>query len=267
MEARNRRFELAGVRGISDVLLSKLWKRFRDEPDLLEQAPSKDTFYRDAVRESKSFGQALPLTLRDDETFQWFCSRPQDVLVYLCSKSPKFNALVDKSFGRSPELVISYDEITPGNVLRPDNKREYYIFSASFKDFGSEIASKACLWMPFAILRSSVIKKVNGGLSRCLRDLLLSAFGFVGKTDGMQHGIVLQLPSGPRAVVVRVSNNLADEAALSNALGLKGASGLLPCCKCTNIVKRGTKRKANPHVHDITCHDPTLFHARTDEHC
>jgi hypothetical protein len=270
------RLELAGVDGISNVLLCKLWKRFKESPELINDVPSRYTMQRDILREFRRFGQTilLPVIVNGQKTqFTWHCTRPQDVLKYLCEKSTTFAHFLDSKLDRTEpaQMIISYDEITGGNVLRPDNKRKFVVFSCSIKCFGTSLASKSCLWMPFAVLRSAVVKGVRGGLSRCKRDLLRTAFGLKHKIpsgDGLQDGFVLSLPSGPRLVTVHISNNLADEAALSTALGFKGASGLLPCLGCKNIVMRGSKRqRASTRVHEVSCADPKLFDERTDADC
>jgi hypothetical protein len=198
------RLKLAGVDGISNVLLCKLWKGFKESPEVLNDVPSRFHLQRDILREFLKFGQTitLPVTANGQTTkFSWHCTRPQDVLKYLCDKSATFAHFLDSKLNRSEtaKMIISYDEITGGNVLRPDNKRKFVVFSCSFKCFGTSLASKSCLWMPFAILRSTVVKGVKGGLSRCKRDLLRTAFGLKNKIpsgDGLQDGFILSLPSG-----------------------------------------------------------------------
>ena len=135
-------------------------------------------------------------------------------------------------------VILAHDEITPGAVLRPDNARKFVSFYFSFCEFGDVSIRYELGWFHLAVLRSSVIDKVDGGMSAALRHLLRALLMDAGSLSG---GVVLPLESGPTMLFARLKNHLGDEAALSHGLSSKTASGLRPCIKCANVLKKNTQ--------------------------
>ena len=85
--------------------------------------------------------------------------------------------------------------------------------------------------MPVAVLRTAICKDIAGGFSQA-----------IGKAvDASKHsftvGVTIVLPAvGAVSFRVNFSINFADEAALKSATDFKGASGVLPCMKCKNVM-------------------------------
>ena len=92
---------------------------------------------------------------------------------------------------QSPWKMIWYfDELTPGNVLRQDNKRKAMAVYISFAELGTSLLCRSEFWMTIAVARCSMIREVPGGWSRMLRDLVRAAF--IGE-ETFHSGILVHL--------------------------------------------------------------------------
>ena len=160
-------------------------------------------------------------------------------------------------------LVVAHDEITPGNVLRPDNARKFTSFYFTFAEFGDFAVRHESVWFHVGVLRSTVVKEVIGGLSCALR-LLLRAFTM--ESHGFTDGVLLPLDSGPTLLFAKLRIHLGDEAALSQGLSIKGASGIRPCLKCCNVLKKdsGLAHRRPLDLVEVSCSDTSRFVQNTD---
>ena len=59
-------------------------------------------------------------------------------------------------------LILYLDEATPGNVLRLDNQRKVLLWYAGFLEMGPFLRSEHA-WLPVAVVRTSLLKTVQGG--------------------------------------------------------------------------------------------------------
>ncbi len=105
----------------------------------------------------------------------------RDISMQSCAKHPS-------SFQRPWNLVLYLDEITPGNVLRPDNKRKITAFYASLLEFDDFLRYEAA-WMTLGTLRTGVVKNIKGGMSNVVRQLLRAMF--LGATSLSHGGLAL----------------------------------------------------------------------------
>ncbi len=87
---------------------------------------------------------------------------------------------------------------------------------------------------------------MEGGWARCLRafleHILLDPCGLA------TGGVPLSLDDGPVMLFARLSNVLADGEGLMKGFDWKGASGLKPCVKHNNVVKK-VGRTSQYHKH------------------
>ena len=134
------------------------------------------------------------------------------------------------SVGRPWRIVLYADEITPGNVLRPGNPRKIWGIYWSIVEFGATCLSGELGWHTLCCIRSQRVKDLS---LTCIVRHLLKTF------EPFEIGVVLT--SVTRLVVARVAIALADEAALKNMFEFKGASGILPCPFCSNVVLRSSE--------------------------
>ena len=196
-------------------------------------------------------GQAIIVALRWKETGSSLRT-PQ--------VSPALSRLFEKGPSSTPDrpwhLIISHDEVTPGALLRPDNRRKFSAFYCSFVELGAEALRWEVAWFPMAVLRSAD----DIVLTVALRLLL------TWLAERLLPGIILPLQGGPTYLFARIAIHLADEAALKSGLSVKGASGIRPCLRCGNILKKHSDLSSRrPGLFEITETGTSRFVAVTDE--
>lgn len=159
--------------------------------------------------------------------------------------------------------VVYLDEVTPGNVLRPDNRRKFWAVYLGVKEFPPTALYREQFWLPLAILRTSVAHEVRGGISYCFRALLNSVL--LAPCQLADIGVAVDLGSGPRLVRLEVKHILADEAALKAVWSSKGAAGVRPCMLCRNVVAlRSNIVEGQDYLVDVSCSNTAKFHESTD---
>ena len=70
--------------------------------------------------------------------------------IHPCNQSTKWN------------LIVYYDEVVLGNVLRRQNNRKLCVFYFSYLEFGQALLSKEDLWIPLAVIRSNKVTELGG---------------------------------------------------------------------------------------------------------
>ena len=267
MQAKRQRIQsIAGLGGVTDDALRKLVQKIKDEPELLDDLSSRQSIGDATLAIFDSLGQTDELT-RD---FTWHHVSPQKLLQHLISESRSFAETVLRKMQTCPNthanpwhIVLYVDEITPGNVLRPDNRRKLHAFYYSFKELGREILCHAEAWLPVAVLRNVICKEVSGKLSAAMR-ILLRRF-FVGPQAFHNAGVVLNLPGAPTVFFAQLGNILGDESALKSIWSSKGAAGLLPCILCKNICTHGLQaHDASGYLQDLSCREVASLDLASD---
>jgi len=198
----------------------------------------------DAVEE-----EVVKLPLSEGGEFLWPVVLPHSWLT-AASKTSGLGEILAAALRTTPSsvaepwrLVLYQDEITPGNPLRPDNKRKISAFYASFCELGQALCCEDS-WFFLGAIRSSVAKTVQGGMSGVVRFLLramflgprslkLSPHDLGGDAD--KRGFAAALADGT-IVFVKFHRLLCDEGAGKAVWSVKGASGLRPCMHCKNVV-------------------------------
>lgn len=140
-------------------------------------------------------------------------------------------------------ILIYSDEISPGNALRHDPTRKVQIIYWTIKQGGGLGVDQ--LWWTLGICRSNVMSDLKGGMSCYVRKALEL---FVTPTD-CRSGIQFEIDGACIIKFFRFAMYIADEAALKETFGFKGASGLLICPLCANVVA---------HSSDLQTHNPNL---------
>ena len=104
-------------------------------------------------------------------TFKWPLVHCRNGLPHALSNCPGFKHRFLEALAARPSsaaspwrLVLYIDEITPGNVLRPDNKRKDTAFYSSFCELGGFLRKEEA-WLLAGVLRSDVVKNISGGIS------------------------------------------------------------------------------------------------------
>jgi hypothetical protein len=267
---RRRLQDLIGIGGVSDNALTDILGKLRQTPiegPVCRQACNRAA--QDSIRDSVE-SDDLPLV--DGGSFSWKYLSPQRLLRKYIDRSPALASEFRQALRTHPNtcetpwsMILYFDEVTPGNVLRPDNKRKIMAVYMSFKELGVQRLCKTEFWFTIAVARTSVIHTVVGQWSRMLRVLLRAAF--LGPQSFERAGVVLYV-DGPQLFFARLSNILADEAALKQGLDCKGSSGLRPCSVCKNVMLKGSdiaNRDETGYLVELTCSDLNRFDFASDQ--
>lgn len=199
--------------------------------------------------------------------FTWHICRIDRLLSHFCSHSPFFKGILQRAVAANgPVLTLcTYaDEATPGDAFAPDNLRKSWCIYVSVMEFGAEVLCREEAWLPLAILRSSVVTKIDGGLPCVFRVLLRS--WFCGEPLRLSvEGIMLELEERT-LVTFHETLWIKDLDGFRAGLGWRGSSSLRPCFKCRNCMKKGHPSCSGRSWQvDITCTDEDRFDLMTDD--
>ena len=260
---RRRLSSLASIKGISSETLAKvvnLANKFGIETSTRKAI---DKTYADCYSE---VAHSIELPLNCGGKFLWEVSRLDRLVQLFCRDSQKFNHVMKLAAGRANplHLILYVDEVTPGNLLRPDHKRKFHAIYVSFVEIGQSVLCKEEIWLPLALLRSTIASQVRGGMSNCMRLLLRSIFLQPCRAFAVGFPVDLE---GPTLIRVTFGHFIADEAAIKSTWSFKGASGLRPCLRCKNIVSaRSNLAHGDDYLLDITASDPSKFDPTDDQY-
>jgi hypothetical protein len=239
-------------------------------PELLEKKLDRQALRRSIEKVWDQVGYREDVACYDGSSFSWDCTSLPKLLQLLVKSSANFRNVVRQTWEAHPctreepwHLIVYGDEVVPGNVLRLDNKRKFFAVYVTVKEFGPAYLKHEHLWLPVAIIRSSVAKdRIPGNLSGCMKLLFRKWF----LTDRIDHdGVLLDLdiPDSRYAnVYLKLGNVVADGDAYRAIWSAKGASGKLPCLLCKNILSQRTN---SVYLQHFSCPYADRFDLATNE--
>ena len=242
---RNALQSLAETR-ISEAGLSRILSKLTKQPALINDlgTSSSKTMSMEcsamAADILHKIGTEVQLPMESGTVHILKIATPQAVLSHFVDCAPAFREVVQITLDQRPlpwRMVLYHDEISGGNVLRPDNRRKVCAIYATFLEFG-QLLRNELMWLPIATIKHDTTSAAAGQLSGVLNVVFKRCFG----GDSLEAGCMLQLRE-PRLLLFKVSNLLADEAALKATWSVKGASGIKPCLLCKNVVAKGTLKQ------------------------
>ena len=139
----------------------------------------------------------------------------------------------------SPEchwkVALYADEITPGAALGIHQGRKCWCVYASILQFGAIQLQKEHSWLPICIIRTSVVDRLEAGLSQLVSALMKQIFA--NKRCNVQAGLRLKGPSPDDWLTIYMSFGmfLQDGGAMKQAYLSKGDGGSRPCMLCANL--------------------------------
>lgn len=164
--------------------------------------------------------------------------RPDKWLQTLARISSSFAAFMHSIMvrtGGALRLVVYHDEVTPGNVIRPDNRRKSTLMYHSYLDFEKHRLKDEKLWFPAAVVRHGTIENMVGGVSAMTRRYMCVLKPLLQEPSTVAleclPGCAVPLRLEPTAFIF-------DERALKETVDSKGSSGNKPCSKCINVVSK-----------------------------
>ena len=118
--------QLLSIRGVNESTVGRILRLL--EP---QQSLTKWAIHNVLSTQAESVVTHVKLPLKDGGEFSWPIACPQDLLPLCLSECAGFREVFEQALSAQPatfcrpwRLLIYLDEITPGNPLRPDNKRK-----------------------------------------------------------------------------------------------------------------------------------------------
>ena len=211
----------------------------------------------------------IRLQLLGDGWFDWEVVRLDAALAMLARESNEYRSALRRALASSCQGTLSAilyaDEVTPGNPLRPDNRRRFWSFYIGFQELGPVALSREQYWIPLAVLRTCKANSVRGGLSAAFRALVRACL--LAPANLAVVGMPIEFDEGgPQLLRIKITNILADESALKSLWSVKGAAGVRPCFLCKNVVSIHSRlAQDSGYLVDIGCADASCFDLATDE--
>ena len=240
--------------GVSHAALARLSSSSPGEDVHRKQyQKAMNGFFRDAMVEIR-----LPLK-SEPFFFSWWVMKPAKLMQLFIQHNEYYRNLVTEAGSHKPSnpmnpwrLIVYNDEVTAGNIMKADNKRKATAFYFAFHEFGLSLRDEDA-WLCNAVIPYDKVKLVEGGLSCVLKHFLKEMFE---GADSFSNGVAFEAEV-PLMIFAKLSNLLADEAALKASFQTKGHSGLRPCLLCKNVVMKG----------ELRLHDATGYLVSIDVHC
>jgi hypothetical protein len=183
---------------------------------------------------------------------------PMALLYHLCSMSAAFLRKLQAACRAVGRIVIYFDDVTPGNIKRPDSGRSYMAVYWTLLDFPAHILSTESGWFPLSYIPKDVYRRCRGGVSHLCTLFLRAFFPSTGYSCS-QFAIMTE--STAVMISMKFTCWLTDGDAFPRIADSKSTSGTKPCPKCKTVLGRCSPEdipEDSPHVH-VTCGDPSKF--------
>ena len=139
-------------------------------------------------------------------------------------------------------LALYSDEVTPGNVVSPDNLRKCWCVYWSILDLCPQALHDENAWFLITVKRSSEVNKVDGKFSAIFGCMIEQFFG--GAHDCSTVGFTVDFVDGEsRRIFLKLDQIVQDDAAHTTVWNCMGASGTNFCMLCLNAWACNRKRK------------------------
>ena len=230
---------------VSQAALSSLLNEIKNSGPI--GACSRQTIKRareEKVDASTPFGkvvQQLEVDTVQGGAMQIPYAHPWALLHHALNSSQEFEAFVlkkmlqhDSSETSKWGIIFYSDEITPGNVLRHDNKRRVQGCYWSLRQYGWENMCCEALWFPLFTVRSRIVKRIKGDFGALVSAAMKSFFK--DPHDGSKGITILG-----KLMFFDIDINTGDEGAIKISLDIKGASGILVCGICPFVTKMASR--------------------------
>ena len=265
MEAKRRRLAgLVGLKNVTTEALAAITKKVHEQGSEEFSTWTINNFIKTEFAKVR-FNIHLPIG--EAEPFAWTLCRPDLLISYFAAQAEPFRRVMGmaiRSAGARPLSAVLYlDEVTPGNIIRPDNQRRFWSFYLGFTECAAEHLCREEFWLPLAMLRTTIAAKVDGGMSCCIKLLLRKILMAPCNLASVGVTVVIESPVLLRAAL---TNLLADESALKSVWRFKGAAGLRACGLCRNVMSlRSELVDGQTYLVDVSCSDSSKFVLCTNE--
>ena len=253
-------------RGLRDIARRLL--RTNDLPGVLGALASKKITEGSIKAALDGIVHTETLKLTDGSEEQWDLCEPNLLLgrvIETCPALAEVYGQLANEHEPTPEdpwrLIVCFDEYTPGNKLKVDNRRKTMVLSYNFLDLGAFLEQDAT-WMSPVMVRTNRFKHVQGGWSAMLTQYLL--VHLLGSHGLATAGAVVMVGGQPLHIFARLEVLMSDGDGLRMALSWRGANAVKPCFRHVNCVSKRSHIATFPgaaqrNIVDITCSDHRRF--------
>ena len=124
-------------------------------------------------------------------------------------------------------MIIGFDEFTPGDGFKPLNFKKCMVVSFNFDHLERRLLSAASTWFTPLVMRHHELSRIEGGFARVFRDYL--RLHLLGPRGASNAGVPVKLGGIDRLIFVNLRYLLADGDGWRIALDWRGASCIKPC--------------------------------------
>lgn len=258
---------LVGSGGVSATSLGEIIATLQQRPDVLNDLHRNRLSIGDSLLEQfDRVKRVVHLqTSGNGEDFRWEFIDPSTMLSEVVRANRQVASAYEEALRCHPpsrdnpwELIVGFDEFSPGNKLRVDNRRKVMVLSYTFRQLGASAMANGDLWLTPIAVRSCKMHEVHGGWSRMLTEFLRLVL--LGPSGLCTAGWVIDVPSGPVAIFGRLGNLLTDGDGWRLAFDWRGHASLKPCFRHWNVLRKHSDLAwRRPGYCEITCSDPSQF--------
>jgi len=266
MATKRRRADNPVLRGVTLGAAAKLRLHLQENPEEMECSQKLSALKWQESRKHQELSREMQVRLvdlkcPDGGIVKWGVPNMAAVMKWHIQHNPLFLHALQRAVrahNMPMKIMVYSDEMVPGNVLHPEQRRKMCNWFITILQFQRELSSEH-LWLPIASLLSAKMKKLEGTCSQAHRKLMELAIQDVsGLTNA---GLVLD----GQLVMFKLEDPLADELGLKSINDIKGASGIKPCIKCSNVFMKGHRYATMPGNVDICCAVFSKFEQMTNE--
>ena len=172
---------------------------------------------------------------------------PLAMLWHACDANGSYSMMLKAALRQRPPTIAApwrfaayADEVTPGNVVSPDNLRKVWVIYWALIDCSRQSLHKEDAWFLLAAKRSSEVKKISGGIAAMFKECL-KLFFTGGANDVSTVGVHFEFPDGEAAHLwLRLDQIVQDDGAHKAIWCCVGASGSRFCMLCQNAFARAS---------------------------
>ena len=192
---------------------------------------------------STVYGQvAETLTIgHGNETLDISHCNPAAFLRKASEVSAQFGVFLQRCLGGNPGHIVLYlDEVTPGNVHRPDHGRKYQAVYWTIKELPGWFRRRADIgWFPVAYITAQSLEDSSISPSELVKWVLKTFWpADIRQLNLEDVGMRLLVDSVPVHTIFVFGFLLADCKAHAEAVCNNGASSKKPCPCCMNVLGR-----------------------------
>jgi len=244
-------------------------KTLRERPELA--IGSIDSIAAAGAATYESIKRSELVELQNGGEFRWDFCDPNLLMARMLLDCDNLAALYVERLAVHPcsvsqpwSLVVIYDEFTPGSIAHPQPHRKTLTLAFNFLELGHAALAVASTWFVPVSVRTKKLYEAVGGLSNGLARYLKAQL--LGDLSIQTVGIAFTYYGRSYTIFARLTNLVADGEGLKLGLDVKGHSGIRPCTRCQNVLRKDSGlAHRRPGFVEITCADYSQFILSTPE--